>query len=82
MWALPITGPPGLPMPKEGPQIEEECCAPLHEECLQHHGHKGDLGVTPRTCGAIGERAQVILMWVRAMGVENTSLSHKLGVTR
>ena len=45
-----------------------ECRAPLLEECLQHHGHKGDPGVTPGTCGAIGERAQVILVWVRAPG--------------
>ena len=44
------------------------CRAPLLEECLQHHGHKGDPGVTPGTCGAIGERAQVILVWVRAPG--------------
>jgi hypothetical protein len=42
------------------------CCAPLHEECLEHHVHKGDLEVTPGTWGAIGERAQVILVWVRA----------------
>ena len=49
------------------------CCAPLHEECPQHHGHKGDPGVTPMTCGVIGERAQVILVWVRAPGVENAS---------
>ena len=42
--------------------------APLLEECPQHHGHKGDPGVTPGTCGAIGERAQVILVWVRAPG--------------
>ena len=27
----------------------------------QHHGHKGDLGITSGTCGAVGERAQVIL---------------------
>ena len=40
--------------------------APLHEECPQHHGHKGDPGVTPGTCGAGGERAQVTLVWVRA----------------
>ena len=39
-----------------------ECRAPLFEECPQHHGHKGDPGVTPGTCGAIGERAQVILV--------------------
>ena len=46
----------------------DECRAPLLEEWLQHHGHKGDPGVTPRTYGAIGERAQVILVWVRARG--------------
>ena len=44
------------------------CRAPLLEECPQHHGHKGDPGVMPGTCGAIGERAQVILVWVRAPG--------------
>ena len=44
------------------------CRVPLLEECLQHHGHKGDPGVTPGTCGAIGERAQVILVWVKAPG--------------
>ena len=43
-----------------------DCRAALHEECLQHHGHKRDPRVTPGTCGASGERAQVILMWVRA----------------
>ena len=46
----------------------DECRAPLLEECPQHHGHKGDPRVTPGTCGAIGERAQVILVWVRAPG--------------
>ena len=45
---------------------EQLCRAPLLEECPQHHGHKGDPGVTPGTCGAIGERTQVILVWVRA----------------
>ena len=44
------------------------CRATLLEECPQHHGHKGDPGVTPGTCGAIGERAQVILVWMRAPG--------------
>jgi hypothetical protein len=39
------------------------------QECPQHHGHKGDPGVTPGICGAIGERDQVILMWVTAPGV-------------
>ena len=45
------------------------CRAPLLKECPQHHGHKGDPEVTPGTCGAIGERAQVILVWVRAPGL-------------
>ena len=31
--------------------------------------HKGDPGVTPGTCGAIGERTQVILVQVRAPSV-------------
>ena len=39
---------------------DQLCRAPLLEECPQHHGHKGDPGVTPGTCGTIGERAQVI----------------------
>ena len=51
-----------------GSGVGPECRAPLLEECPQHHAHKGDPGVTPRTCGAIGERAQVILVWVRALG--------------
>ena len=55
---------------------------PLLEECPQHHGHKGDPGVTLGTCGAIGERAQVILVWVRASGRENASHPHELGVMR
>ena len=45
----------------------------LLEECLQHHGHKGDPGVTPQTCGTIAEKAQVILVWVGAPGVGNAS---------
>ena len=57
------------------------CHVPLHEECPQCHGHKGDPIVTSRTCGAIGERAQVIRMWLRALVVENTSHPRKLGVT-
>ena len=24
-----------------------ECCVPLLEECMQHHGHKEDPGVMP-----------------------------------
>ena len=50
--------------------------------CLKHHGHKGDPGVTPGTCGAGGERAQVILVWVRAPGVGNASHPQRLGGMR
>ena len=42
------------------------CHTHVHEECLKHHGHKGYPGVTPGTCSAVGERAKVILVWVRA----------------
>jgi hypothetical protein len=38
------------------------CRTPLHEECPQHHGHKRDPEVKLGTCGAIGERVQVILL--------------------
>jgi hypothetical protein len=31
-------------------------------------GTKGDPIVTPETCGTIGERAQMILVWVRGPG--------------
>ena len=48
--------------------------ASLHEECPKHYGHTGDPGVTPGTCGAIGERAQMILVWVRAADVGNVSI--------
>ena len=58
------------------------CHAPLHEECLKHHGHKGDLGVTPVTCGANGERAQVMLVWMRAPGIRNACHPWRLGVTK
>ena len=46
---------------------------PHHEECPQHHGHKGDPGVTPGTCAAIGERAQLILVWVKTPSIGNAS---------
>ena len=58
------------------------CCAPLHEECLKHNGHKGDPGVTPGICGTVGENAQVILIWVMAPGVGSASYPRRLGVTR
>ena len=38
------------------------CCASLLQECTQYHGHKEDLRVKLGTCGAIGERVQVILV--------------------
>ena len=59
-----------------------ECHAPLHEECPKHHGDKGDPRLTPGTCGAIGERAQVILVWVIALGIVNASHPQRLRVTR
>jgi hypothetical protein len=58
------------------------CRAPLQKGCPKHHGHKGDPGVTPGTCGAGGENAQVILVWVRAPGVGNASHPRALGVMR
>jgi hypothetical protein len=58
------------------------CRAPLQNGCPKHHGHKGDPGVTPGTCGAGGEKAQVILMRVRTPGVGNTSHPRRLGVMR
>lgn len=35
--------------------------------------HKEDPEVMPGTCGVIGERAQVILVWMRPPGVKNAS---------
>ena len=65
------------------PTIDEvECHAPLLQECPQYHGHKGEPKVTPGTCGAIGERIQVILLWVRAPGRGIASHPQELGVTR
>ena len=49
------------------------CHTLLHKECLQRHGQKWDLEVTPKTCGGIDEGAQVILVWVRALGIESVS---------
>ena len=62
--------------------IETSCRAPLQEECPKHHGHKGDPRVTPGTCAAVGERAQVILVLARAPGVGNASHPWILGCTR
>ena len=54
--------------------------APLHEECLQHHGHKGDPVVTPGTCGAVCEKTLSNLSV--GEGVGNASHPWRLGVTR
>ena len=56
--------------------------APLHEKCPKHHEHKGDPKVIPGTCGAIGKRAQIILVWMRAPDVGNTSHPRRLEGTR
>jgi hypothetical protein len=49
---------------------------------LNTMGTRGASGVTPETCGSIGERAQVILVWVKAPHVKNVFHPHRLGVTR
>ena len=64
------------------PRNDTFCRPPLHEDYPQHHRYKGDPGMTPRIYGAIGKRAQVILVWVRAPGFGNTSHPRRLGVTR
>ena len=38
--------------------------------------------MTPGTCGAVGERAQVILVWVRALSVGNASHPRRLRIIR
>jgi hypothetical protein len=59
-----------------------KCRAPFQKGCPKHHGHKGDPGVTPGTNGAGGEKAQVILVWVRTPGVGNAFQPRRLGVMR
>jgi hypothetical protein len=58
------------------------CCATLQKETPKYQGHKGDPGVIPGTCGVGGEKAQVILVWVKAPGVGNASHPQGLGVMR
>ena len=41
-----------------------------------------DPEVMSKTCGAISERAQMILVWVRALGVGNTSHPQILEVVK
>jgi hypothetical protein len=59
-----------------------ECRVPLHEEFPKHHRIKEDPRMTPGTYGAVDERAQVIIVWLRAPGVGNTSHPWRLRVTR
>ena len=35
---------------------EPLCRTPLHEDSPQHHGHKVDHRVMPRTCAIVGEK--------------------------
>ena len=62
--------------------IVTTCNHQLTQTLSTHHGHKGDPGVTPGTCGTIGERAQILLVWGRALGVENASHPWKIRVRR
>ena len=62
--------------------LSNDDVAHLSMRSPQHHGHKGDPRVTPKVCGAIDDRAQVIVMWMKSQGIENTSYPQKLGVMR
>jgi len=57
-------------------------CAPLHKRCHKQYGHKRDPIVTPGICRANGERAQMIIVWVRAPGVGNASHPQEQEVMR
>ena len=61
--------------------LDKDCHPPLHEDCLKYHGHKGDPRVIPKTCGAIGERAQVNLVWTKASDIKNAFHPWKYEVT-
>ena len=47
------------------------CYAPLFEECLQDHGHKRDPEVTFKAFDVVAQKAEVILVWVKVLGIEN-----------
>ena len=49
------------------------------KKCQKHHGHKKDSVVTLGSCGANGEKTQVILVRGRAPGVINASHPRRLG---
>ena len=44
---------------------------------LEAHGHKTAPKTTSRICGNIGERAQVILVWMRACSIGYTTHKKK-----
>jgi hypothetical protein len=44
--------------------------------------YKGDPGVTHETYSAVDERAQMVIVWLKARGVRNDSHPQRLGVTR
>ena len=59
-----------------------KCHTPFHKECPRPHGPKGDPRVTPKICGTVGERGQVILVWVTPMCVGNVFHPRRQGVMR
>ena len=40
-------------------------------QCSKRHKDNGNPAVTPEACGGVGERAQVIPLWIRAPDIEN-----------
>ena len=56
----------GFPCGDAGSARDEQHRRPLlrtfPKGCPKHHGHKEDLGVTPGTCDADGEKAQMVLV--------------------
>jgi len=73
---------PGSRQDVQDLNIRPEMSRTSPKGCPKHQGHKGDPIVTPGTCGAGGEKAQVILVWVGAPGVGNASHPWRLGVMR
>ena len=49
------------------------CRIPFLEKYPQYHEHNGDPEVTLGTCSAVDERAQVIVVWMKFLNIENTS---------
>ena len=59
-----------------------ECCAHLHGKYPQQHGHKGNTRVTLGFCDTVCEWAQMILMYVMALGFGNAFQLRRLRVMR